>query len=379
MNSKLLIAVWIMALQGLAVADGKIGNLAAVQGVVLLDGVPGKNGMPLTDKSNIKTKAGTCTLLFGTDVIVHLDKNSNFSVEGYKAQAGKTEMGMKLRFGRLRALAANRKDTDKDIKIKTRTAVMGIRGTHIYIDSPRNPKMPENFLTIEGVAEVQLNNQPAPKGPEQTLAQNNSEKTDKLASSNTPEGDKKRDSDKKGPDKGELADRGKGEKGESKGEQNQKPEMKAEQKGEPKGQDTKMASGTEPKGPPQGGQRGPAGEGGPPTPGGPSQSGPASTGGPIVLAANQMLQGSGEMKNIEPGAAMNLANSVAPPPPPIQNTGDFAGAVKGAPPPPPPGSQPGGTLPGDILDRMLPTMPPPINFDPVADGSQFVPLSIQFQ
>lgn len=151
----LLVLVGAGAQANPAVAPG-IGVLSGVLGDVKLDNLQAKNGMPLKATSIVKTRNGKCTLLIGEETVVHLDKNSQISVAEYlKDNPQKEKLSLDLKYGRLRALVANKKNKEKNFNIKTRTAVMGIRGTHVYVESPIG-QGPPTFLTIEGTAEIRI-------------------------------------------------------------------------------------------------------------------------------------------------------------------------------------------------------------------------------
>lgn len=306
-----------------AVAFSSVGNMAGVKGTVLLNGKKASNGMKLTKKSVIRTKKGSCTLLIGGDVVVHLSDNSLLKVSDYFGNKKKQRLGMNLKFGKMRALAAKRKNKDRKIKIKTRTATMGIRGTHVYIDSPRNPKIPPSFMTIEGVAELKFNN-PKKRPPRR----------------NAPT---------------ESFD-------------NSGPSIQQAQ-GDQQGTDQQDSGG-----PQDTADRAPAADDGVlqgPIPPQPSEEGA------FVLRPNEMMKGD-DLTQMDRTEVMTMAHSVAPPPPAIHSDHVMNHVEeKGTENMPQFGP---GDPEGDQFENAGGPHhePPQFNFDPILDGGDLVPVRVTF-
>lgn len=364
--------ILIFSFSNLVFANTPIGTVSGVQGTVMVDGKPSNSGAQLFESSVVETKRGRCSLLIGSESVIQMGTDSKISVAEY-AKKSKTEekVALNLEYGRMRALVATKPDKKKQFDIKTRTAVMGIRGTHVVIESPKEISLPPTFLTVEGNAELRV------------VAQN------------------KPDAAPVAPPVGGAPD------GKTTGDQTQAKNNSGPKTDEPK---------TE--GPKSEGPRGPA------TSAENQNAPPSAPAGPVIkLGANQMVNISAPaggdsapppaagIVNLPPGAAMTIAYSVAPPPPPVRNQTDFA-------PPPPPmagGDSPGGPggpgpggpggrapqgngpsgppppmdLPPEFnpgfgpgfggLPPVPPPMPPPTQFDPTLDGKEPVPVTIQFQ
>ncbi len=141
---------------GSAFAADSAGRVTNIKGVVLLNRVSAIEGQALAVGSVVETKQGKCTLLLGPETVMHLDVDSRLKITEHMLEEGgaKEKTGVELDFGRTRALLRNKGPVQKSFNIKSRNAVMGIRGTHVYIDSPRDLKVPQSFLTVEGAAQL---------------------------------------------------------------------------------------------------------------------------------------------------------------------------------------------------------------------------------
>ena len=149
-----------------AAADtaGSVAVIGFARGEVAVDGRPAGDGDALKVGSTIRTGDGKCALIFKTDRIVHLDSDTELRITEAVADGGDT---VDLAIGRLRALVRNGGENRKaKFYIRTKTAVMGVRGTHVYVDG-KDPGSPR-FLTAEGEAEVKLPG----AGPGVTLREN---------------------------------------------------------------------------------------------------------------------------------------------------------------------------------------------------------------
>jgi len=133
-----------------------IGVLAFVKGDVKIDNASAKDGDSVKRNSSIVVAKGSCSLLIGEDTIVHLDSNSTLNVNKYMSGEGSENIDLDLEFGRVKALIGKKRAREKRFKIKTRSSVMGVRGTQIYIDSPKDLSSPATFLTAEGTATLDL-------------------------------------------------------------------------------------------------------------------------------------------------------------------------------------------------------------------------------
>lgn len=137
-------------------SEKSVGRLASVTGEVWLNDQPGKPGMKVSEGSRIRTKQGKCTLLLGASSVIHLDVETEFVVKEYHIQGKEeNEAEFDLKFGRTRALIRNT-GKKKKFRFQSRSATMGVRGTHVFIETPKNVETPQTFLTIEGDASVAI-------------------------------------------------------------------------------------------------------------------------------------------------------------------------------------------------------------------------------
>ncbi|MGE0616354.1 MAG: FecR domain-containing protein [Bacteriovoracia bacterium] len=132
-----------------------VGNIAFALGDVFVDRARAKNGTPLRLGSLVTTDVGKATLLLGKSTVMHLDAESQLKITQYVLEHGKEESAqLDLRYGKTRALIFNKGVTKKNFQIKTKAAVMGVRGTHVYVDAPRGANEAASFMTVEGEAKV---------------------------------------------------------------------------------------------------------------------------------------------------------------------------------------------------------------------------------
>ena len=156
-----------------AAGGAAVGHLTRVLGDVLVNSAPTKNGAPVAMGDTIETQGGKASLLLGKATVIHLDSNSKLTVTQFVVDTGSVETTtLDLPFGKTRALVRS-KGIRKDFKIRSRTAVMGVRGTHVYIDSPKDTSLPQKFVTFDGVADVSVKNSIVGAAPKQvTLTKN---------------------------------------------------------------------------------------------------------------------------------------------------------------------------------------------------------------
>ena len=134
---------------------GKIvGQVGLVEGDVLLDSKPVKKNAQVREGSVIEVKKGHATVILGKGSVFNIAEDSKMVVTQYALKPGVEEGELDLKFGRTRALILNQGNDKKDIRIKSRAATMGVRGTEIYVSSPKDPAKPIQFFTLEGKAEV---------------------------------------------------------------------------------------------------------------------------------------------------------------------------------------------------------------------------------
>jgi hypothetical protein len=162
MNLMILIALF-MSGSAMAQGSGKIvGQLGMVEGQVFMDQRPVSRNIPIREGSIIEVKAGKATLLLGTGSVFHLAANSKMTVTqfGIRNDSKKEGGDVSLHFGRTRALIMNKGNETKDVRIITRMATMGVRGTEVFVDVPEDVSKPVQFFTLEGLAKVEMEKSP---------------------------------------------------------------------------------------------------------------------------------------------------------------------------------------------------------------------------
>ena len=156
--------------------DGKvIGQVGLIEGRVLIDSKQVKKGAKVREGAVIEVmKDGRATLILGTGTVFNLSSESRMVVKEYGLSPGSDDekAGLELSYGRTRGLILN-KGTRRDIRIRARSATMGVRGTEIFIDVPKDEARPVQFFTLEGKADVfaMPGVQPVALGQNQGVAQ----------------------------------------------------------------------------------------------------------------------------------------------------------------------------------------------------------------
>ena len=133
-----------------------VGQLGLVEGDVLVDAKAVKKNASVREGSVIEVKKGRATLLLGQGTVFNLASDSRMVVTqfGVKPGTGDEEGDLNLNFGRTRALILNQAGERKEIKIRARAATMGVRGTEIFINAPKDSNESIQFFTLEGKADV---------------------------------------------------------------------------------------------------------------------------------------------------------------------------------------------------------------------------------
>ena len=140
------------------VLEKGIGHLTDLEGEVLVNGSPANENTTLSVGTVVETRQGKCTLLLGKETVMRLGEESKLKITEYllKDSEKKETSSVDLNFGRLRALLKTKTPTKKSFNVRSRAAVIGVRGTHIVVDSPRDLSRPQRFVTVEGVADLSI-------------------------------------------------------------------------------------------------------------------------------------------------------------------------------------------------------------------------------
>ena len=162
-NLGLIFAMCGSAAAQVAPSAKSVGQIGLVSGTVLVDAVRVKTGARVKVGSVIEVGSGSkATLILGKGSVFQIGADSRMVVGEYGITPEREELAnLELKFGKTRALILNQ-GPRRELKIRTRAATMGVRGTEIYVDSPKDAAKPVQFMTIEGLAEVKLGEQGNP-------------------------------------------------------------------------------------------------------------------------------------------------------------------------------------------------------------------------
>jgi len=136
-----------------------VGVLTSYNGDVIVNGKVVTGGTPLMMRDTIETRPHSrCTILLGRDAIIQLGADSRMELTAIEIEKRRTLLS--LVHGTTRALVktdrTNSGQPRREFKVRSRAATMGVRGTQIYIDSPKDLSLPQRFSTFEGSAVLEL-------------------------------------------------------------------------------------------------------------------------------------------------------------------------------------------------------------------------------
>jgi hypothetical protein len=137
-----------------ALSSEPVGKLAMVRGDVFVDDKPVQSGAPVFATSKVRTGNGKAALLLIGESVIQLGYDSEIEVKSAIKKKGEPiQADMELSYGKVRALVKN-SPAPKKFLIRSRSYTMGVRGTEVYLDNPKDPGQPPTFATIEGRAEL---------------------------------------------------------------------------------------------------------------------------------------------------------------------------------------------------------------------------------
>jgi len=170
----LMLVFSIFSITGHAETKSKIvGEIGLIEGMVILDSKRVGNGAKVSKGSVIEVKEDSkATLILGRGTVFHLAAGSKMVVNEYGIVSETEERAnLDLKFGRTRALILNQ-GGKREIKIRSRAVTMGVRGTEIFIDAPKEESRPLRYFTLEGSADLHLTESapPIPLNQNQGLA-----------------------------------------------------------------------------------------------------------------------------------------------------------------------------------------------------------------
>lgn len=151
----------ILPLSVLAADPAPAGYLTTTRGEVFVDGKPAANGAPVNPGSRVKTGNGKTAILLAGESVIQLDRESEVVIDQVQKPVGKPMLvDVRVSHGKMRALVRDR-GAPKRFNFRTPTAVMGVRGTAVFLDIPVESG-PATFATLEGHADVAFDGHAVP-------------------------------------------------------------------------------------------------------------------------------------------------------------------------------------------------------------------------
>lgn len=129
--------------------------LAFVSGNVRVNGMAATSGHRVPVGATIETFDGKATVLIEEGNVIHLGRNSRLKLTDHTlSRAGVSErVRVELKYGKARALVKKIR-RKKSFSIRARSVTMGVRGTQVLVDVPRDIDDPMEFHTVEGIARL---------------------------------------------------------------------------------------------------------------------------------------------------------------------------------------------------------------------------------
>jgi hypothetical protein len=158
MRTFLILCISLFSIKALAESTPKVvGEIGLIEGMVIVDSKRVGNGAKVAEGSVIEVKEDSkATLILGRGTVFHLAAGSKIVVNEYGITSETEERAsLDLKFGRTRALILNQ-GGKRQINIRSRAVTMGVRGTEIFIDAPKETTRPLRYFTLEGSAELRL-------------------------------------------------------------------------------------------------------------------------------------------------------------------------------------------------------------------------------
>jgi len=116
-----------------------VGKVAALKGdaTIVRDNhsIHAKLGMDIDEKDDIKTKNALLQILFKDKTMITIGKNSEFSIQNYLFDNKNADMNFNLKRGFIKTITGKiSKIAPNRFKIKTKNAIIGIRGTIFTVE-----------------------------------------------------------------------------------------------------------------------------------------------------------------------------------------------------------------------------------------------------
>jgi hypothetical protein len=146
-------------------AHAATGRLGLLSGDVLVNQKKAAEGQEIRTGDFIDTQSGKCALLMPGKGVAHLAPGTKLKVS---ESEGVPQVNMLQ--GKTRVLISGAEKTQgaSKFRIRTTSATMGVRGTEVYVSQPPGDA-PAQFVTVEGVADVQTPTGPVSLGANQSV------------------------------------------------------------------------------------------------------------------------------------------------------------------------------------------------------------------
>lgn len=169
MISRRLRLLFLFAISSRLALAGPASVVAFVQGDVEVNGKRAAQGLILEEGDLIEVAEGRVTLIVDRDRVVHLGARTKVKLEDLKEGS---QAELKLHYGAVRSLVKSSPARMRSFRVKTPSAVMGVRGTQFFVDLPRSGELTGEGLrvvTIEGQVAVWDGRAPSDAPPKPAL------------------------------------------------------------------------------------------------------------------------------------------------------------------------------------------------------------------
>lgn len=197
LSSAFLVVLPFMAHNHALAAEQSIGAVAAFSGPVMIQRAGGNlaatKGMPLSSSDALQTGAGgVVQVKFNDGSSFTLYENSNIRIDKYRATSkvarGVSETAFDILQGKLKFFVKPSKEKKNETQFRSKTALMGIRGTSGIIDvassgetqlvvltglvEVKNPKFPNMSIAVAPNFSTRVNPGAAPQPPRPVNSEN---------------------------------------------------------------------------------------------------------------------------------------------------------------------------------------------------------------
>jgi len=148
---------------------GSVSVVAFVQGEVTVNGKQAAQGLLLQEGDTIEVGEGRATLILDRDRVVHLSSRGKIRLDDLKEGS---QAEIKLDYGAMRSLVKSSPSRMRSFRVKTPSAVMGVRGTQFFAELPRSGELTGEGLrvaTLEGQVAVWDGRAPSDAPPRPAL------------------------------------------------------------------------------------------------------------------------------------------------------------------------------------------------------------------